>query len=107
MKHLLTFVQNINGKPLMPTTRGCRIRRLLKTGAAKVVGHNPFTVRLLYQTADATQALTLGIDPGRTNIGVAVVSENGDCVFSAKLETRNKDVSKLMAERKAASSIMA
>ena len=43
----------------------------------------------------------LGIDPGRTNIGVAVVKEDGSCVFSAHLETRNKEVPLLMKKRAA------
>lgn len=50
---------------------------------------------------DITQDLILGIDPGRTNIGVAVVKEDGSCVFSAHLETRNKEVPLLMKKRAA------
>ena len=35
---------------------------------------------------------SLGIDPGRTNIGAAVVREDGECMFTAQLTTRNKNV---------------
>ena len=42
-----------------------------------------------------------GIDPGRTNIGVSVVNKNAEPVFSAVVETRNKDIKKLMDERRA------
>lgn len=96
----MVYVQNIDGKPLMPTTRCGHVRFLLKQGKAKVVERKPFTIRLLYTTADVTQPLFLGIDPGRTNIGLCVVSENGKAVLAAQVVTRNKDIPKLMAERK-------
>ena len=95
-----TYVQNVDGKPLMPTTRGGRVRYLLKSGAARVVKHVPFTIRLNYATEDQVQELVLGIDPGRTNIGLSVVDGRGECVLSAEVETRNKDIPKLMSERK-------
>lgn len=94
------YVQSKDGKPLMPTTRCGHVRHLLKTGKAKVVERNPFTVRLLYKAKEITQPLYLGIDPGRTNIGITVVAEKGTAVFSAQLETRNKEIPKLMASRK-------
>ena len=74
------YVQSISGKPLMPTTRCGHVRRLLKEGKAKVVERKPFTIQLLYETEEITQPLYLGIDPGRTNIGIAVVRENGEAV---------------------------
>ncbi len=63
---MYVYVLNINGKPLMPTTRCGHIRILLKTQKAKVVGVEPFTVQLLYEVDNKTQGLCLGIDPGRT-----------------------------------------
>ena len=89
----IVYVLNKDGKPLMATTRGGRVRYLLKEKKARVVSTTPFTIQLNYDTPDITQDLILGIDPGRTNIGVAVVKEDGSCVFSAHLETRNKDTS--------------
>lgn len=71
------YVLNKDGKPLMPTTRGGHVRHLLKEQKARVVRAKPFTIQLLYETNDAVQPLYLGIDPGRTNIGVAVVKANG------------------------------
>ena len=67
------YVLNKDGKPLMPTTRCGHVRRLLKEQKAQVVTSKPFTIQLLYETDDVVQPLYLGIDPGRTNIGVAVV----------------------------------
>ena len=96
------YVLNKNGKPLMPTTRCGRVRHLLKEQKARVVTSNPFTIQLLYETDDVVQPLYLGIDPGRTNIGVAVVKTDGTAVFTAHLETRNKEIPKLMQGRKKA-----
>lgn len=94
------YVLNKDGKPLMPTTRGGHIRHLLKEKKARVVRTNPFTIKLVYETDDVVQPLYLGIDPGRTNIGVAVVKVDGTAVFTAHLETRNKEIPKLMVKRK-------
>jgi len=44
----MVYVLSINGKPLMPTNRHGKVRRLLKQGLAKVVKVKPFTVQLLY-----------------------------------------------------------
>ena len=97
----MVYVLNKDGKPLMATTRGGRVRYLLKEKKARVVCSTPFTIQLNYDTPDVTQDLILGIDPGRTNIGVSVVKEDGQCVFSAHLETRNKNVPLLMKKRAA------
>ena len=94
------YVLSKNGKPLMPTTRCGHVRILLKEKKARVVERNPFTIQLTYETEENTQPLTLGIDPGRTNIGASVITQDGECVFSAQLVTRNKDVPKLMKQRK-------
>ena len=94
------YVLNKYGKPLMPTTRCGHVRHLLKEQKARVVRTKPFTIQLLYATDDVVQPLYLGIDPGRTNIGVAVVKTDGTAVFTAHLETRNKEIPKLMKKRK-------
>ena len=94
------YVLNKDGKPLMPTIRGGHVRHLLKEQKARVVRTKPFTIQLLYATDDIVQPLYLGIDPGRTNIGVAVVEADGTAVFTAHLETRNKEIPKLMKKRK-------
>ncbi len=96
----VVYVQSASGKPLMPTTRCGHVRILLKEGKARVVERKPFTIQLMYESSEATQPLYLGIDPGRTNIGTSVIKEDGECVFSAQLTTRNKDVPKLMKARK-------
>lgn len=95
------YVLSKAGKPLMPTTRCGHVRHLLKQKKAKVVATKPFTIQLLYECPEEKQPLVLGIDPGRTNIGVAVVKEDGEPVFSAEVRTRNKEIPKLMTSRRA------
>ena len=95
------YVLSKKGKPLMPTKDFGMVKRMLKNGQAKVVKRKPFTIQLLYETTSHTQPLILGVDPGRSNIGVAVVKKDTrEPVFFAELETRNKDIPKLMSNRK-------
>lgn len=95
------YVLGIDGKPQMPTNRKVRVRSLFKSGLAKIVDTVPFTIQLLYENNAILQPVTLAEDPGRTNIGAAALTQLGDLVFSAVVETRNKDIKKLMADRKA------
>ena len=60
----------------------------------------PFTIQLLYDTPEKVPTLYGATDPGRTNIGNAVVNEDGECFYMDKVETRNKDVTKNMTDRK-------
>lgn len=48
----MVYVQDINGKPMMPTTRHGKVRRLLKENKAVVVSLCPFTIKLTYVTSD-------------------------------------------------------
>lgn len=95
------YVVSQNGRPLMPSYRYAHIRILLKEGKAKVVKTKPFTIKLLYETTEYTQPLYGGTDPGRTNIGNAVLNQDGDPVYADHVETRNKQVPDLMKERAA------
>ena len=89
------FVLAPDGKPLMPSKRYRHFRSLMKEGKAKKISSKPYVVQLLYETPEETQPLVLGMDPGRTNIGVTVVRENGTPVWSAQLQTRNEEIPKL------------
>lgn len=97
----MVYVLAKDGTPLMPTKNYGHVRVLLNSHRAVVVKYTPFTIRLKHSTTTYTQPLICGVDPGRTNIGIAVVTEDGECVFSANTDTHNKDVPKHMAERKA------
>jgi hypothetical protein len=79
------YVLDKNGKPLMPTERFGKVRRMLKEKQAKVIQRKPFTIQLLFETTFYIQETTLGIDSGYKYIGVSVVSEKEE-LFSAELE---------------------
>ena len=97
----VVYVLGKDGSPLMPTRRFGHVRRLLKSGQAKAVSTKPFVIQLLYESTRFTQPLYGGTDPGRTNIGEAVVNAKGEVVYEACVTTRNKDIPKLMADRAA------
>ena len=42
----MVYVQDIDGRHLMPTTRHGKVRRLLKSKKATVVKLSPFTIRI-------------------------------------------------------------
>ena len=95
------YVLDMDGNPLMPTKRFGKVRRTLKSGQAKVVSTLPFTICLTYRTkTHVVQPVTVGIDPGRTNIGLAAVSSDGTDLYRAHCETRNKDIPRLMEKRR-------
>ncbi len=96
------YVLSKDGKPLMPVHGYGRARRLIKNGKAYVYRRIPFTIRLTYNITDPmVDGCVLGIDPGRTNIGVCVTDSKGNPLFASDVETLNKEIPKLMAERKA------
>lgn len=97
----MVYVLNKDGQPLMPTKKYAWVRVALKNGKAIVKQTRPFTIQLTYDCLNHTQPIYLGIDPGRTNIGTTAVIEDGTSVYSASVETRNKDIPKLMQQRKA------
>lgn len=99
MKTSLVYVVSQNGHTLMPTKRFGKVRRLLKSGKAKVVGRKPFTIKLTYETREYTQPLILGIDPGGKEVGLTVRKESGELLHAAHLEARSTEVAENMKER--------
>ncbi|MGN8833056.1 RRXRR domain-containing protein [Selenomonas montiformis] len=97
----VVYVLDKEGNPLMPTKRFGHVRKLMNAGLAKPVSTKPFVIRLLYESTKYTQPLYGGIDPGRTNIGAAVVNQKGDVVYAANIVSRNQQIPKLMANRAA------
>lgn len=94
----MVYVLNKDGKPLMPTNRHGKVKHLLKSGKAKVVKKCPFTIRLLYESTNYTQDLTLGVDTGSGTIGTAVSRDNGDIVYMSEVVVRN-DITDKMTQR--------
>lgn len=70
----MVYVQDIDGKPMMPTTRHGKVRRLLKDSKAVVVNTCPFTIKLMYKTSDYKQE----IDPRNRDIHGVVVGYSND-----------------------------
>lgn len=96
----LTHVLDKNGQPLMPTQRCGKVYRLLKSGKAKVVQREPFTIKLLYEPeTHIVQDLTLGVDTGSSKIGTAVVDSNKNVYYVSEVTIRN-DISKKMTARR-------
>lgn len=95
---LMVYVLDINGQPLMPTTRHGKVRRLLNGHLAKVVKRCPFTIQLLYQSTKETQSTSLGVDAGSKHIGLAATTEK-KVVYQEEFTPRN-DVVKLLSARR-------
>ena len=83
---MLTFVLDNKGQPLMPTHNIRKIRRLLKSGRAVICGHDPFTVKLLYdlpeQEAPHTLPVELCMDTGKEHIGLSIKSEKHEYIHA-------------------------
>ena len=94
------YVQASDGTSLMPTRRFNHVQKLLRRGKARVVEHVPFVIRLRYAGPKNIQPLYGGTDPGRTNIGNSVMTPDGIVVYKDRVETRNREIAKLMAGRR-------
>ncbi len=80
----MVYVLNKEGVPLMPTERHGKVRHLLKDGKAKVVCAKPFTIKLLYDSTEYVQPITLGIDAGYGYVGVSALTAKKE-LFSAEV----------------------
>ena len=93
----MVYVQDIDGKPMMPTTRHGKIRRLLKANKATVVNLCPFTIQLTYKSTDHKQPVTLGIDAGAKHIGFSATTEKEE-LFACETILRT-DIVDLLSTR--------
>ena len=90
------FVLNKDGKPLMPTTPR-KARLLRESGQAKVVGHDPYTLQLLYGSSGYVQPVTVGLDAGYATVGFSAVTDKEE-LLSGEL-TLLKGMSERLKER--------
>ena len=97
---MLVYVLNIDGHPLMPTSRCGKVRRLLKSSKANIVKRCPFTIQLLYESKTHTQDVSLGIDAGSKHIGVSATTTDKE-LYAADVELRN-DIVELLSTRREA-----
>ena len=94
----MVYVQDIDGKPMMPTTRHGRVRRLLKDNKAVVVNTCPFTIKLTYKTSDYKQEIVLGVDAGTKHVGLSATTKSKE-LYSGEVILRN-DVVELLSTRR-------
>lgn len=73
-------------------------RLLLKQGKAKVKYREPFTIKLLYDTTEYTQHLTLGVDTGSGTFATAVADEKNNILYTSEVTVRN-DITDKMTRR--------
>lgn len=81
----MVYVLNKDGKPLMPTNRLGRVRRLLKARKAIIVDYRPFTIQLTYTCPDMVQDVSLGVDAGSKHVGLSATTKQ-KVLFEAQLE---------------------
>lgn len=95
---MLVYVLDVNGQPLMPTSRCGKVRKLLKQNKAKVVNRCPFTIQLMYSSTSYTQPITLGVDAGSKHIGLSATTKDKE-LYASDIELRN-DVVDLLSSRR-------
>ena len=94
----MVYVLNREGKPLMPTIRYGRVRRLLRKGYAVVVDYRPFTIQINYDTPNGVQEVNLGVDAGTKHVGFSATTKK-KVLFEAELLLRSDIVEKLSTRR--------
>ena len=94
----MVYVISKDGQPLMPTARHGKVRHLLNTGLAKIVKRCPFTIQLLYESAQYVQDITLGVDAGSRVVGLSATSEKKE-FYAGEVELRN-DIVDLLSTRR-------
>lgn len=94
----MVYVQDIDGSPLMPTTRYGKVRRLLKANKATVISLCPFTIKLLYKTSDYKQEIVLGVDAGTKHVGLSATTKSKE-LYASEVILRS-DVVDLLSTRR-------
>lgn len=94
---MLVYVLNKKGEPLMPCSPR-KARKLLKTGEAKVVKLEPFTIKLVYGSSGYKQLITLGVDAGSKFVGFSATTASAE-LFAAEYKLRN-DLVELLSTRR-------
>lgn len=93
----MVYVVSKDNKPLMPC-ENVIARLLLKQDKAKVKRRTPFTIKLLYDTAEYIQDCTLGVDTGSSHVGTSVINSKNEVLYMSDVEIRN-DIADKMSQR--------
>lgn len=94
----MVYVQDIDGSPLMPTTRHGKVRQLLKDKKAVVINTCPFTIKLVYKTSDYKQEIVLGVDAGTKHVGLSATTKSKE-LYSSEVILRS-DIVELLSTRR-------
>ena len=94
----MVYIQDIDGKPMMPTTRHGKVRRLLKDSKAVVVNTCPFTIKLMYKTSGYKQEIVLGVDAGTKHVGLSATTKSKE-LYSSEVILRS-DIVELLSTRR-------
>jgi len=93
----MVYVLSKEGKPLMPTKRCGKVKRLLRSGMAKVVTRVPFTIQLNCDSTCYSQPITLGVDAGSKVVGLSATTGKEE-LYAAEVMLRT-DVVELLAAK--------
>ena len=94
----MVYVISKHGQPLMPCSKHGKIKRLLKSGKARVIRRCPFTIQLTYDVPNYRQEVVLGQDTGSKHVGTACVSNN-KVLYQSQMELRD-DIKSKMDDRR-------
>lgn len=94
----MVYVQDREGRPLMPTKRCGWVAYALKHGEARVVRGDMFTIRLMRDSTRYLQEVTLGVDVGSRHIGLSASTKKEE-LYTAQAEVRD-DVTELLTARR-------
>jgi mannose-6-phosphate isomerase-like protein (cupin superfamily) len=100
---MAVFVLDKQKNPLMPCSEK-RARKLLEAQRAHIHRMYPFTIRLVARTGGDTQPLTLKIDPGSKQSGMALVrqtEEKTHVVALLDVKHRDQAISQALRQRAA------
>lgn len=95
----MVYVLSKDNRPLMPC-ENVIARLLLKQHKAKAKRRCPFTIKLLYDTTEYIQDITLGVDTGSSHIGVSAIDGSGNVLYMSDVEIRNDIADKMTQRRK-------
>ena len=82
-------ILDLNGNPLTPSPHLAKFWYMTRHGLARLVSFKPLVFQLLYETkTHIVKGVTCGIDPGRENIGIALVLPHDKNKSETILEVR-------------------
>lgn len=91
------YVQDMEGRPLMPTSPA-RARQLLRSGGAVLADRSLFVIRLTGPSASCRQETVMGVDFGSRHIGVSVTTDRRE-LHSSEVLLRD-DISRRLVKRR-------